>query len=303
MKKFIGSLLILIFCFSVNVSAGELIDINKKASITINHSYDNKPLDNVQCNIYKVATLSSTGYYSITDEFKEYPIDFNQISDPTEWYQVADTLESYVSADGILPYKIEKTSEAGSVKFSELGVGLYLVSIDNSVCKDGILKTKPFLVSLPSISPNNGWLYDVEVNPKCEEINSGITDFKVNKVWTNDEGLKVRPPYINVDLYKNGEVFDSIILNEENNWTYLWNGLDSEAQWTIIEKDVPKDYVVSYEKYEGSITINNKYLNGEEIDTDEISNSKPVKTGVDLPIIPFTMLAIGGMLLFLGRKK
>ena len=300
MKKFIGSLLVLIFCFSFNVSASALIDTNKDASITINHRYENLPLTQVQCSVYKVASLSDKGYYSITDDFKKYQIDFNQISDETEWYQVADTLEGYAIADKIVPHKSEKTSEDGVVKFSNLDTGLYLVSIDNYEHNDGVLKTKPSLVSLPGKHPDGGPLYDVEVNTKCS---FGIKDLKVNKVWINDNELNVRPDSIEVDLYRDGEKFETVTLNEKNNWSYLWRGLDINSKWTIIESKVPNGYVVSCENYSETITLTNKYLNGESIDTDGIANSNPAQTGDDLPILPFVMLIIGGILLFVSRKK
>ena len=303
MKKFIGSLLVLILSFSVNVSANEEIDTNKKASININHSYNDVALSNVECNIYKVATLSNNGYFSISDEFKKYPIDFNKVSDTTEWYKIADTLDSYVKVDGISPYKTGKTSQSGIINFSELEVGLYLVNIDNSNFKNETVKTRPFLVSVPSVNDKGDLIYNIDITSKSEGTDSKNNTLKVNKIWLNDDELKVRPDYIKVNLYKNGEKFDSVILNEKNNWTHIWELLDGNFEWTVIEEKVPNDYRVSYENYEGITTITNTYLNGESINTDSIQSSNPAKTGDKSLVLPCIMLGVGLILLFVSRKK
>ena len=318
MKKFIGSLLVLIFCFSFNVSAKVTIDTSKKASITINHSYENVPLSGAQCKIYKVATLSSDGNLEITDEFKEYPVQFNRLSDKTEWYQIADTLDSYIKAYGIPHHRTDKTSENGIVSFSDLDLGLYLVNVEDSNYKDKILKSKPVLVSLPSVNDKNDIIHHITINPKFESMELLNNNLKVNKIWLNDEGLNVRPNSIKVNLYKNGEVVDSVVLSEENNWSHTWEKLSSNFEWTAIEENVPEGYKVSYEKYNGVTTIKNNYgsdsmtdgmsdsMNDESNNSDSMSDdstSKPSKTGDKALVLPFVMLGVGLILLFVSRKK
>ena len=305
MKKFIGSLLLLIFGFSISAFATELIDTTKQASITINHSYgdENIPLPKVKCSVYKVASLSNNGYFSITDTFKKYQIDFNKISDETEWYRIADTLDSYVKTEGILPTKEGKTSEDGTVKLSNLDVGLYLVRIDNSIKDNKNLKTKPFLISLPELNDNNQWEYNVDTKSKIEEIEK-LKEIKVEKKWLNDDGLNIRPEYINVTLYKDKEKVETVKLNEENGWKYSWNSLDSKFDWTVVEESIPKEYTVSYEKYDGITTINNTYINNDKTSNlDKIEASKPRKTGDMALLLPIAMLGVGGILLFASRKK
>lgn len=47
----------------------------------------------------------------------------------------------------------------------------------------------------------------------------------VNKVW-NKLPTSTIPAELTVNLYRNGEVFDSIVLNEENGWAHTFDGLD-----------------------------------------------------------------------------
>lgn len=73
----------------------------------------------------------------------------------------------------------------------------------------------------------------------------------VRKIW-NDTGA-IRPTEISVDLLRNGNVYQTMKLNEGNQWKYTWTGLTYNDVWTVQESDVPDGYTVSYHT-EGSIT-------------------------------------------------
>lgn len=63
----------------------------------------------------------------------------------------------------------------------------------------------------------------------------------VTKVW-NDGGYHARPASVNVTLYKDGEAYETVALNEENDWSYTWAELANEFTWTVDEAEVPAEY-------------------------------------------------------------
>uniref|UniRef100_UPI002627A674 Cna B-type domain-containing protein n=1 Tax=uncultured Faecalicoccus sp. TaxID=1971760 RepID=UPI002627A674 len=56
----------------------------------------------------------------------------------------------------------------------------------------------------------------------------------VDKKWEKDNE-SVRPDSIEVNLLKDGEVFDTVTIAEEDNWTYTWSDLDFINNWTVEE--------------------------------------------------------------------
>ena len=89
------------------------------------------------------------------------------------------------------------------------------------------------------------WDYDVTAKPKNMKRSTftGL-NIEVVKIW-NDEGKEInRPIEIEVELLRNGEVFETVILNEENNWRHAWYGLAGAYDWSTIEKAVPDGYTV-----------------------------------------------------------
>lgn len=62
----------------------------------------------------------------------------------------------------------------------------------------------------------------------------------VHKKWANDDE-SIRPEAIEVNLLRNGEVFDTVTVAKEDNWSYTWNDLDFIDEWTVQEIAV-EDY-------------------------------------------------------------
>lgn len=82
------------------------------------------------------------------------------------------------------------------------------------------------------------------------------------KVW-NDAGQEHdRPKKITVQLLKNGEVYDTVILNERNSWRYIWNDLPKydknglPIEWRVVEL-TPEGYTVSITQESGTFVVTN----------------------------------------------
>ena len=78
-----------------------------------------------------------------------------------------------------------------------------------------------------------------------EIYNILVTEVTVTKVWDDDDDERgLRPDSVTINLYANGEFFDSIELSEENNWTYTFEYLsvydeNGKIEYTVDEEEVP----------------------------------------------------------------
>lgn len=95
------------------------------------------------------------------------------------------------------------------------------------------------LISLPSLTEKDEWLYDVEVSCKFDsETIPAFVERKVQKVWKDDGKEDKRPKQISVQLLENGTIVDTVVLSKENNWEYTWENLDGGSRWQVTEAEV-----------------------------------------------------------------
>jgi hypothetical protein len=66
----------------------------------------------------------------------------------------------------------------------------------------------------------------------------------------------IHPESIEAVLYRDGEAFDTVVLNAENKWTHIWTGLTDEYTWSVDENTVPTGYTknVTSDGYDYTIT-------------------------------------------------
>ena len=80
-------------------------------------------------------------------------------------------------------------------------------------------------------------------------------EIRVEKVWVASEGV-IHPESVEAVLYRDGEIFDTVVLSKENDWNYIWTDLTDEYTWSVDEKTVPEGYTknVTAEGYDFTIT-------------------------------------------------
>ncbi len=93
------------------------------------------------------------------------------------------------------------------------------------------------------------------------------TSLTVNKVWKDENNAdKLRPDSVEVEVYANGKRIDSAILNEENNWTYIFNEIDmyqngEKIAYTVKETTKLKGYTTKISgDQETGYTITNTHV-------------------------------------------
>ena len=250
MKKIILSTLILISLilpikiYSKNTSdALELIDTNKLNNITLNYSYDNQEINDVNVKIYFIASISNDFQYKVEDNFKDYNINFNEMKTNEDLNILKDTLESYIKADNIKETKKFNIKD-NKVEIKDLKPGLYLIETDEINTEKYTLSFEPFLINLPDL--NDGyWNYNVNVYPKAlaSYPNYRTIEYTVIKQWQDNK--ENRPKKIDIEIYKDGNIVYNEILSLDNNWTFKWETIDDGSKWNVVERNVPNNYSVS----------------------------------------------------------
>ncbi len=258
-------------------------DNKQKGSIKIKYLEDK--VSDVHFNLYKVATFDGAKFVG-TGEFATYneSISFNP-QNQDAWNTLAYTLKAYILRDDVNSTKDAYTNRNYQLTFSDLDKGLYLVVGEKVKSGKITYKSAPFFVILP-YQDNNTTEYDVTVKPKYqtkkdkpnnppedEEEEEDFVRRKALKVWQNDDENN-RPEYIEVELLRDGRVYDTVKLNKKNNWRYTWSNLSDKYDWLVVEKDVPDDYDVVFERKGITFVITNTYDDPEPPKEDEIEDDE-----------------------------
>ena len=111
---------------------------------------------------------------------------------------------------------------------------------------------------------------------------------------------------IKVQLYKNGKAYlDEVILNESNNWQYVFNNLPIKTdnvtnRYTIKEVSVNDKYKVTYGQSGNTITITNKL---KTIDTNPEDSTSP-ETGDNNTMIYIVIAVISlACIMYMNKKR
>ena len=284
-KKWIAKLLAAAMCCSllaIPVSAYERINTEQEASLAL-HYHDaerEKDISGMEIRLYKVADMSDSVRFTVTEDFADASV-FRDESfaleelDTEKWAALADTLTAYIALERtegpITPAASGVTDGEGKVSFAELEVGLYLLEGDKAVDGNYTYIPAHYLLTLPALNTETDqWEYDVlggnkytrryqsggggsEENDDGEKISRNVL-----KVWEGDEAEE-RPQSVTVQLLCNGTVYDTVTLSEENNWKHSWVGLDAEADWKLVEADVPEGYTVLVEQEGNTFVVTNTF--------------------------------------------
>ena len=151
------------------------------------------------------------------------------------------------------PVASGKTDANGSLTFTGLAAGMYLIMGD-SVRRNNVEYTpNPFVVTL-----TEGQSLVCQVKGAETAYDPVVKSVTVKKVWANDRA-SVRPTGVVIQLLQNGTVYDTQVLSAATGWTYTWRELDAEKTWSVRESSVPPGYTASI-KLEGDVfTVTNTY--------------------------------------------
>lgn len=221
-------------------------------SVTIIYNTDEGVLQNAEFDLYRIGSISGS-VVNPDSKFADYSVNFN-IADSDAVSALAETIGAYALRDKIQPDHSDTTDDNGIADFDDIQLpdGAYLCIGTKHTQYGYIYFCKPTIILL-----KNG--ANVALEPKYEKTDT-TTDIKVRykvlKAWYTDEEI-LKPVEIEVQLLCDGEVYDTVTLNESNNWKFEWKGLSSHHAWTITEKFIPEGFVASLQKDSGVFLLSN----------------------------------------------
>lgn len=280
------SLLAVVMLLTTTVFAAGSIDLYHDVSLTISYQGDKTPLDGAKFDIYLVATVDECGELTPTDTFSQFNVKIRGKNDEA-WKTLASTLEGYVLRDKIIATDSGKTNNKGLVSFpnnpNSLTPGLYLVLGHRHSQGGWRYDATPFMVMLPGLDEEaNDWVYEVTANAKHkskqipnepDESEDEITR-KVLKRWKDDDYEEERPKEVIIQLLRDGEIYDTVALNAQNDWRHSWTALDDSYSWTVVEKEL-EDYTAEVTQEGITFVVTNTY-------TEDIPD-EPIPTGPTTP--------------------
>ncbi len=246
-------------------------------SITLICRSEETTLVGMEWNLYQVGERNTNADgFTLTGDFADYPVQLDDITE--ENYEIlGKTLESYAVADAIAPLAAGKTDENGELQFSQLEPGLYLAA--GKVLQVGYYFYVPMALLL-EVS-DEGTVFDYDAYPKYwyALCSNEILRYTVQKVWVDyDDAAVARPVDVTVDLFRNGELYDTVTLNEENAWEYRWEDLQDGCVWHVVERNIAVDYAVSIDFNQTQYLIKNTYVDPAVTTTTSITTTQTTST-------------------------
>ena len=252
--------LLLLMCISTTAfAASTTIDFNNSGTITINLKDKVTLLENPESgsfSLFHVADIVSKSHnisYEYVPDFKNFGTELINLSSKN----LGKELATYTVRAEIQPTAIEPVDSNGRVVFSDIEPGVYLITQKESIT--GYYPVDPFVVSLPITNDiGDKWIYDVEATPKLELLPIETKTVTVTKRWEGDTGT-TRPKSVTVGLWNGNTLHSTVLLDDNNFWTYTWEGLEASATWSVKEERIPDHYSATYLQLGDNITITNKY--------------------------------------------
>ena len=278
----------------------EPIILNEECTLTLAYSLGGDTYSDVSAKLYKIADISSEITYSLTPKFASTNLIINGIKTQSEWNVICSTLEAYILADKISADFTKTTNSDGVVCFDNLSSGLYLVITDEIVVDNTTVCFNSSLISLPNIDNNRNWEYNVTASPKGELIPptdpDEKTEFKVIKLWNDDNNQDKRPNSIEIEIFKNGTSYKTVTLSNENQWSHSWSDNSSGAKWTVIERNKPDGYTMTVEQRDNTIILTNIFIEDTPPSTPETGDTSNTMLYAIIMIISGSLLIIMGII-------
>ena len=154
-------------------------------------------------------------------------------------------------------------------------------------------QTASMLVALPNVHKDADDQRTLSIEPKADCAVPPTTTISVTKVWKDKDQSK-RPESVTMNLLQDGKIYDSIMLNNANDWKYTWKGLQAKHEYAVVEANVPGNYTALVDRENNDYTVTNTAKTGS------------AKTGASVAIIAVIVVvlaAAGIAITVVVRKK
>lgn len=220
-------------------------------------------------DFYRIAEFSEARGFTVIAPFDAYTESISSLQSLSslkadEQRTLGSTLDAVVKRDQIAATYSAETDAQGNLVWSEAAGGIYLILGESTRDETYIYKPAPILVSIPckdaAGAESNHAVVD-GVKFEKEPLDKYVSH-KVLKLWKDGGNENERPETLSVQLLRDGELYETVILNAENGWSYSWDQLSAGYSWSVAEAEVPQGYAMTVVKNGATFVLENTY--GEE---------------------------------------
>lgn len=248
-------LLVFVFFFVIKSYAEESAQNGQETELAICFLPEDEVAVGVKFYLYRIADEVDSDTLVLNEVYSEYPITASIVS-TDDMRLLATTLQGYIDADDIAPDYESETDANGIAAFRNIPEGFYLVTGEQYQTGETVYLAAPFILSFPYKDDNGQRIYQTVVESKHEKAEDEDTNLEILKIWTNDS-RSYRPDQVEVELYADGELHDTVTLSKANNWRHHWDNLPDNVIWSVRENDVAAKYTVAVEQQKHCFVITN----------------------------------------------
>ncbi len=295
----VTALIVLLCLLNMPAAALQSVDPQKESSLTLTYKHAGVVYSGIEVKIFRVADVKPDFTFDLWGDFEDYPVDIHGVQSQAEWRTIATTLESYAIADGLSPTAAVLTDENGVAKFEKLLPGMYLTMAVRQKTATSVTVFESFVTVIPYPEGEDQFRYDVTAIPKGQTMGliPGDRMLRVMKQWKDRGYSDSRPESVRVDIYKDGVLFQTVELTEENNWEFNWKMPDDGSDWTVVERNISREYKVTIVENGWTMVVTNVHW------ADEI----PPGTGDTVvywpAVLAMSLCGCGLILLALWKKR
>lgn len=241
-KRLAALLCAVLVLLSVPFGAGAetAVDTEREVSLTIHGQWDGIPLKGAEFGIVRISEVASGGELAVLSEFAQFQELLDIRGENAErWHAAALMLEQHILSENVTYTACAVTSVQGSVTFSEIPQGLYLVLGAHHKQDGYVYSTDPFFVQLPSKDiERHEWCYETAVNAKPDRTEETVS-LQIVKQWRDKYHGDSRPEKIRLHLYRDGKKYQDITLPQNGAWYCTLENLPANHSWYVEEIPVP----------------------------------------------------------------
>ncbi len=214
---------------------------------------EDKAVVGLTMNVYRIGELSHDSI-ELQDDFADYPVFIPELTS-TALQDAAYTLENYAVLDDVQPVDTQVAYSSGKITFTGLQDGVYLIAGERLSSGRYIYTPIPMLIEVKDGERVTSY---AKIS-KSDKPTLDAAVYRVKKVWQYDDSyIQLRPVRIQVEIYRDNVLVETVELNDKNNWTYDWTG-DTSAVWRVKEIYIQGDYKVVYRNNETQyVLVNNR---------------------------------------------
>lgn len=288
------AILLVLLLLPMQVRAETAVETDRAVSLTVQMESGEIALRDAPVQLYHISAMDSGGELIPLPEYSA----FSQLLDirgenAQSWQEAAVELEKYILFSDLLPTAETETNRAGTALFRNIPQGLYLVLSVHHQQEDRVYSAAPFFLQLPGKNPETfAWQYAVTAQAKLEATLQTI-DIQAVKLWEDSFHENQRPETIQLSLYCDGDLWETVTVSREDRWRYIWKDLPAAHSWHLKEKEIP-GYRSRVKKEGNTFHVTNTILQ-------DTSASRLPQTGQLWWPVP--VLAVGGLLLLASARK